>query len=338
MADYKGWKIPENIIIVAKAARIWKDYKRVHEDCLQGYVVDAENKEMLESAHNWAKWTEYVQPYNIETRTYADVIEHQGVEYHFTNEGFTLELLDSASGSSQGGKLSFWNCKITKDDKEFIIGIASDYLLELLLNSTFINGKCQEKLSFARCKGGVGMTTKNMPIYKQFLEDEQKRATMKRGKTKKREIGHLYSTLTGGDVFLGRFYRWYEPVYSETTRNRYWWDRKLIGFERLEKPVEQYWSPMHYEEKTKTSDYFGKYFYWSDSTPARTDCGQVVEIDMTPEEILEKHLDLLLKNDIQTYQLSSIWSSIGVGTSDKEYTMPDYIRKLITDRGCFVKD
>ena len=46
MADYKGWKIPENIIIVARASRIWNDYKRVHQDCLQGYVVDAENKEM----------------------------------------------------------------------------------------------------------------------------------------------------------------------------------------------------------------------------------------------------------------------------------------------------
>lgn len=338
MSDYKGWKIPENIIIVAKQARIWKDYKRVYEDCLQGYVVDATDKKMLESAHNWASWTEYVQPYNRETHTYADVIEHKGVEYLFTNEGFTLELLESASDSSQGGKLSFWNCKISKDGKEFIIGIASDYLLEILLNSTFINGKCQDTLSFARCKGGVGMTTKDMPIYKQFLEDEKKRATVKKGKTKKRELGHLYSTLTGGDVFLGRFYRWYEPVYSETERNRYWWDRKLIGFERLEKPVEQFWSPFYDENKTRMSEYFPKQFYWSSTTPARTDFGKVVEIDMTPEEVIEKHCEKVFMDDVQSYQLSSIWSSVGVGTSSTEYTLPEHIRKFITDRGCFVRD
>jgi hypothetical protein len=46
---------------------------------------------------------------------------------------------------------------------------------------------------------------KEMPSYQQFLKDEELRATMSKGKTKKRILGHLYSTLTGGNVFLGTF-------------------------------------------------------------------------------------------------------------------------------------
>jgi hypothetical protein len=278
----------------------------------------------------------------METHTYADVIEHDGVEYTFTNEDFTLELLDSAGGSSQGGKLSFWNCKITKDDKEFIIGIASDYLLEILLHSTFINGKCQEKLSFARCKGGVGMTTKNMPIYKQFLEDEQKRATVCKGKTKKRIPGHCYSTLTGGNVFFGTYYRWYEPVYKE---RGYYYGRDLIGFKKLDKPIVQYWQPDYDSKFTKKSEYLNQYsytrIYWSTATPARTDTGFVAELDISDEAALEEHLKAVFDDTAPRfgyYSFPSYWESIGVSTSDTEYDMPDWLRELITKQGCMIFD
>ena len=119
-SNYVGWRVPEKVIIVAKACRHWENGEYTIDGTYQGYVVDAGNKEMLESARNWAKWTEYVQPYDRETRTYAAVIDHEGIEHEFDNEGFTLTLLESADGSSQGGKLSFWNCKISKGDKEFI--------------------------------------------------------------------------------------------------------------------------------------------------------------------------------------------------------------------------
>ena len=189
--EYKGWKVPEKIIIVSKVHKIWDSSlgRYSTDESYQGYVVDPGNKSQLETALNWAEWSERYGEYNKETHRYENEIEHVGGIHEFVNEGFTLTLLESADGSSQGGKLSFWNCKISKDGKDFIIGIASDYLLEILLHNDFKKGVCQSTLSFARCKGGVGMMNKSMPSYQQFLKDEELRASMKKCKTKKREPG-----------------------------------------------------------------------------------------------------------------------------------------------------
>lgn len=335
--DYKGWKVPNEIIIVAKDYRIWdrNTCKYIMDGTSQGYVVDPDNKEMLQNALGWAKWTEYIGEYNRETRRYEDEIEHVGIEHRFTNEGFTLTLLDSADGSSQGGKLSFWNCKISKDDKEFIIGIASDYLLEILLYNDFKNGVCQSTLSFARCKGGVGMMNKEMPAYKQFLKDEELRATMKKGKTKKREPGHLYSTLTGGDVYFSTFYRWYAPVYKD---RGYWHSQEFIGYKKLTEPVVQYWQPMYDERFTKKSEYLDSYFYFSNSTPARTDSGIVAEIDISDEEALDAKLTKIFAADNNAYSPTAFWTFVGLSASKDSYEMPEYMRQWLTTRGCNVWD
>ena len=341
-SEYKGWKVPEEVIIVAKECRVWDTKSGIYltDGKYQGYVVDANNKDMLESARGWAKWTEYGPRYKNDAGiwVYEYQIEHAGVEHSFKNEGFTLELLESADGSSQGGKLSFWNCKISKDDKEFIIGIASDYLLEILRYNDFKRGVCQSTLSFARCKGGVGMMNKEMPSYQQFLKDEELRATMSKGKTKKRILGHLYSTLTGGNVFLGTFYRWYEPVY-EKDRYRYYGD-KLVGFKKLDKPKVVYWQPW-YDERLKTkSDYLnrGYGFGFDDKLPARSDSGMVVELDISDEEALDIQLKKCLKEDENVHGPSYYTHIIGTSTNKDLYIMPDWVRQWVTSRGYKVWD
>lgn len=330
--EYKGWKVPKKIIIVSKVNKVW-DYKlgRYSIDGYhQGYIVDPGNKSQLESALNWAKWTEYRGAYNKETRLYEEQIDHVGEVHEFDNDGFTLTLLESADGSSQGGKLSFWNCKVSKDDKDFIVGIASDYLLEILLHNDFIKGVCQSTLSFARCKGGVGMMNKAMPSYQQFLKDEELRNSMKKGKTKKREPGHLYSTLTHGDVYLSTFYRWYEPVYKD---RGYLYSKELIGFKKLEKPAIMYWEPWYNERFTKKSEYFDRSFYFSSSLPARTDSGMVIEIDISDEEIISKQDDkVFTKVSSDTWSLDTFSLSIGLSTSKDSYELPERIRKLIIER------
>lgn len=331
--EYKGWKVPEKIIIVSKVHKIW-DYKlgrySTDED-YQGYVVDPGNKTQLESALNWAKWTEYRGEYNKETRRYDVQIEHEGEVHEFENDGFTLTLLESADGSSQGGKLSFWNCKVSKDGKEFIVGIASDYLLEILLHNDFVKGVCQSTLSFARCKGGVGMMNKSMPSYQQFLKDEELRNSMKKGKTKKREPGHLYSTLTGGDVYFSTFYKWYEPVYEQ---RGYLYGRELIGFKRLEKPEEAYWEPWYDDRHTKKSEYFERSFYLSRSLPARTDSGAVVEIDITDEEVIAKYTEKVITSIVERGTTFSTFDNfIGLSTDKHSYELPELLRELIIKRG-----
>jgi hypothetical protein len=175
------------------------------------------------------------------------------------------------------------------------------------------------------------MTTKDMPIYQQFLADEEKRNKVKKCKTKKREIGHLYSTLTGGNVYFGKFYKWYEPVYDD---HGYYYDKKLVGFKRLVEPITIYWEPWYDNRYTKLSEYAEKSFYWSKSVAARADDGKVVEIDMTLDEALDKCLTRYFK----TPENPASWCTnyVGISTSDKEYVMPDFIKEYLTANRLYV--
>lgn len=142
------------MIIVAKAYEHWVDGK-CEINGVQGYIVDPSNKKMLENARGWGRRIEYGE--YVEGKGYPNQVVHEPEEYIFDNNGFTLELVDSAKGSSQGGKLSFWNCNITIDGKTFLVGIAADLLLDVLKSNTIINGKCQTPLMFARCNSAVGL-------------------------------------------------------------------------------------------------------------------------------------------------------------------------------------
>jgi hypothetical protein len=205
-----------------------------------------------------------------------------------------------------------------------------------LLHNDFKNGVCQSTLSFARCKGGVGMMNKEMPAYQQFLKDEELRASMKKGKTKKREPGHLYSTLTGGDVYFSTFYRWYEPVYKDNGRYHYY--KEFIGYKKLAEPVVQYWQPMYDNRLTKKSEYLERYFYLSAKTPARTDSGIVAEIDISDEEVLEAELTMVFAVDNNRYSPTAFWQFVGLSTNKDSYEMPEYMRQWLTTRGCNIWD
>lgn len=186
---YKGIKIPQNIIIVEKLSNEYS----IH----QGYVVDADNKDMLESAMEWAKC------YRRKENDVAGYETIEGIQHVFENGKFKISLKYAANGSSQGGKLSFWNCLITcPDNQQFLIGINSEFLIEFLLNNTVVNGVCDADIFFGRISGNVGIFTKNMPSYKQFLEDESTRKLYTK-KTSDYKPGDIVGTLTTESIYLG---------------------------------------------------------------------------------------------------------------------------------------
>jgi len=185
---YTGIKIPKRVIIVEK---ISNEYP-IH----QGYVVDADNKDMLQNAMEWAKYYKRKE----DGIGYEDV---EGVQHFFENGKFKVSLAESAGGSSQGGKLSFWNCIITcPDNQQFLIGINSEFLIEFLLNNTVVNGVCDADIFLGRISGNVGIFTKNMPSYEQFLEDESTRELYAK-KTSNYKPGDIVSTLTTESIYLG---------------------------------------------------------------------------------------------------------------------------------------
>ena len=158
--DYKGIKIPEEIVIVENGLG-------------QGYVVVPGSS--IDGALSWAKgpcgyWDDgkYIR------------VEKEPIVNTYKNGEFTLSLYDSANRSSQGGKLSFWNCTVhAKDGKDFIIGINSDILFELLTSTTIVNGDIQGNVWLGKEKNNTGVYTENMEMFKQAREEDKIRATVK---------------------------------------------------------------------------------------------------------------------------------------------------------------
>lgn len=203
--EYQGWKLFDNVIIVKSA------YKSHKYDCQQGYIVEPGNKKQLESAKNWGGRKVYHKDDEGNYLRDEDgncVITYEDAEVIETsNEGFRLTLLDCAGGSSQGGKLSFWNCLIEKDGDKYIVGINSELLLELMLQSTFTDGVCDKELCFARKSGNVGMIHTKMTQYQDALKDMQIKKKVNTKKTTKWQIGNNYVTLTNNDVYFGMVFQ-----------------------------------------------------------------------------------------------------------------------------------
>ena len=93
--DYKGWRIPEKLHIFAKK----HPYRKY--DIPQAMIASSDKESALETAQKWA------------SGKYSGWTKDDYVQYDIDNENIEFELLDSAGCSSQGGKLSFWNCIIS---------------------------------------------------------------------------------------------------------------------------------------------------------------------------------------------------------------------------------
>ena len=291
--DYQGYKLLDKIILVCRDKSEHEDSYRSRAE-YQAYLVDPSNKKQLESARSWARWTEYGPSYIGEdgkwTRDYE--IEHKPVEFEFDNKDFTLELRDCAGGSSQGGKLSFWNCIVTRDDTVFMIGINSDMLLELLKNATFINGKCQSPLIFITQKGKVGMTVEGSDTWQQCIKDKELKDTMKKTQTSKFSFGDRISTATIDEYYLGTITEYYK--FDPGRNDDFHYRSKGINFSdciitKLKKPITYHLFKDSYniislkEVLAKQESPIYSYFSTKKTCPKRSITGKI-NMDCTEEE------------------------------------------------------
>ena len=337
MKEYKGWSLFDKVIIVAKRERKWDWQEQDYiEGELQGYIVDPSNKVMLENAVQWGTIHNRLEEKDEYGRYIYEKIEP--AQYTFENKDFTLELLDSAEGSSQGGKLSFWNCLITKGEYKFKVGIAANLLLELLKQSTFVNGMCQSPVFFARCKGGVGMLHKDMDSYKEALSDMQKKQDVKSGKkTSKWEIGCNYVTLQTDSILLTKAYRWLEPIYANVN---YRYD-KFIGYKKLEKPIPVYIVADTSSVHSSISGYLNNDYYLShmEKLPSRMRGKLTAKNDVSNEEwdaYYHKKCAEYLRNVVDNkYKAYSVYSNthMGLTSSSEEYVMPEEFKYLLNESG-----
>ena len=306
--DYQGYKLIDKIMLVCRdVAENEESHGYNHyKDCYQAYLVDPSNKKQLESARHWAKWTEYGPSYrNDEDKWVRDYeIDHPPVEFEFDNNGFELELRDCAGGSSQGGKLSFWNCVVIKDNKQFVIGINSDMLLDLLKNATFVNGKCQSSLIFITQKGKVGMTVEGSDTYNQCIKDKELLSNLKKTQTSKFTFGDKISTATINDVYLGTITKYYDFDPGRNNDYRYMGytlNLKDCTITKLKKPITYHLFESLYRERSLLAilnEYDSSVYSYPDvkkTCPKRTITGKI-EMDCTEDEfkqgIMDKTYDL----------------------------------------------
>ena len=286
MADkYEGWNLYNNVIIVGKAMTKWNrdTYKwETIEGLQQGYIVDPKNKKQLENAQRWAETWRYDGDGKV-------IDKISGTIDTFDNDGFEIELMDSAECSSQGGKLSFWNCKITKDGRTWVVGINADLLLRALISCTWVNGKCSEPVLLARCKGGVGVLPKSSPEYIQAQKDMEAKANMSKGKTTKYKVGHCYETVTEASVYFGKVYQWYEPIYEYENWSKSIYYNRVIGYKLLKQPIEKELVFDKYDEFKNASEYLskGNFYQFKDKCPSRKEGSYTIDFDITDEQLQE---------------------------------------------------
>ena len=176
------------------------------------YVADANDKKQNGTGEHWATDSRIVYKDGVAVRDERGNFVYEEIPpiIHTTdNKDFKLAINMSAGGSSQGGKLSFWMCKITKtlEDGTVIdgnIGINQEELKDLLKESTFVNGVCQEPVAFYRISGNVGICTTTGEKYKQALKDKAEDESLKKAKkTSKWELGRVYKTKTLSSIWIG---------------------------------------------------------------------------------------------------------------------------------------
>lgn len=289
MTKYNSWKMMDKVDLVRKNR---DDYSKNYFDT---YVAEHGDKKSLESAKKWAD----IVKYNWTTKEYEDD-ESKATIHTMDNKDFTVTILDSADGSYQGGRLSFWKCKVEKDGESFILGFNSDILADVIKNSDIKHGVIQEKLMFVRKAGQVGLIHENMDAYKEATADMKLKSDMQKAKkTQKWEMGGVYKTLKTTAICFGEVWDTMEEV-EYASDDRWRWGRPATKLIKRDKPVKviawrDLWRNEDIEDFTeflkgeiKNRDYI---WFEAGKPPARAKASQLEVADEALEII-----DKIMKN------------------------------------------
>lgn len=279
---YNYWKMMDKVgvAVTSQEPETWRGKEQ-----FDGYIFDANDEKSKDSAVEWAR--RYDDRWDKDKET----IIHEPNVHIFDNEGFTVTILDSAGGSSQGGRLSFWKCKVEKDGVEFIVGVNDAILADLIRNSDMEKGRVKQEVMFARRGGQPGFIHEGMEAYAEATADMKRKADMKAAKkTSKWEQGGVYSSITMAHVCLGEVWDHYEEL---TENDNSWPYRRSTKLVKRDTPVKVRAWIRYDEEKTfeQMLDKEERRYTWIETgkPPARAKTDQ---LEVTEKAL--KFIDLLL--------------------------------------------
>lgn len=296
---YNYWKMMERVGVAVTSQ---KPEKWRGKEQFDGFIFDANDEKSKESAVEWAR------RYDNRWDKDKDTIVHEPNVHIFDNEGFIVTILDSAGGSSQGGRLSFWKCKVEKDGVEFIVGVNDSILADLIRNSDIEKGKVKQEVMFARRGGQPGFIHKGMEAYEEATADMKKKADMKAmKKTSKWEIGGVYSSITMTDICLGPIWDTMEEVPDPDYRG--WYPHtKVVD---REKPIQvTAWLHIHksdeplpetfeeFMERELKEDYI---YFTAGKPPARAKTMQLI-VKESDTKLVQKFFDKVNKRNEKRYE------------------------------------
>lgn len=248
---YKGWVMMDKLDVAVRQ----RDERDNRYD-FTGYIVPHGDKNALEKAKDWAR----IRNYDYEKKEYTETLEP--IVHTFDNEGFTATILDSAGGSSQGGRLSFWRCRIEKDGVSFTIGVNDAVLADLIKHSNISNGVVKQKVMFARKGGQPGLIHPGMGSYEEATADMKHKSDMKSmKKTSKWEIGGIYSSITQTAICLGEVFDTMEEYEVKHDSGYRWHSYTRTELRKRKAPVKMTaWIRLsNYRHKDGTPDTFSKF-------------------------------------------------------------------------------
>ncbi len=302
---YKYWKLMDRVgvAICSEKPETWRGKEQ-----FDGYIFDADDKDSREKAEEWAR--RYDNRYDNDKET----IVHEPIVHEWVNEGFTVTILDSAGGSSQGGRLSFWKCKVEKDGVEFIVGVNDGILADLIRHSDIKDGTVQQKVMFARQSGQPGFIHEGMEAYGEATADKAHKEAMKKAKkTKKWEAGGVYQTITQTDVCFGEVWDTMEEITTEDPNYSSWYNRNVTKLVKRKEPVKVYaWTYLsNYRHEDGIPDTFneflkeelgdGKHVWFSTGIPPARAKTQQLEVTEEDLKLVDKILATRSDNTTSRY-------------------------------------
>lgn len=285
MSDYKGINISPEITIVERIP--YRDIKGTP----QGYIVPSNRPNIMESALRWANNYNY----NIKGNGAKLVVKDPNKVHTYKNGTFKLKLYESAQTSSQGGRLSFWNCTVVAEDgREFVIGINQALLLNILMNSTVINGEVQGNVWLGREKTNTGVYLESMETFKQAVKDEETRNLKL---TTAYQIGDVVTTRTGREerVYVGTAYKYFSIDENDDNRHKTLTIFKEPKIVHAYRSLERGWRDLHR--------------YWFEDSKLKRLIKSHVSEDFTSSSLYEDmQKEKAFIDDVSTYERWNLWS------------------------------